>query len=295
MKKQIVGGVLSLLIVILVLALTPLAQWTQARAAALAEQATVQMTALRSAKPQAAEPISTDPAQAEERLLLHTLETDVPLDPEGCLPDGPLQLQNGSLCLIMNGLPAAVGLNSFSGGLYYTQADGTLLTDLSWENLTFGTDGRYTSGNPEIDAFVDALILQAAGNRTGREALEACYRHIVQGADYQAGPHYPHGAPEEDWLEESMLRLMERGQGNCYSYAAEIVYVARRLGFPARGVSGAVDWPGYDHGWAELELDGNLLILDPELNHTRLSRDPGALFLTSYEDAPYTYYPPEIG
>ena len=87
-----------------------------------------------------------------------------------------------------------------------------------------------------------------------------------------------------------MLRLIERGMGNCYCYASEMYYFARRLGYyQATAISGRFGAGWDDHGWVELPIDGVAYVLDPQGNWRNSPQKPGYLFLVRYDEAPYSY------
>lgn len=202
------------------------------------------------------------------------------------------RMADGSRYLISDGeIVQSSGLTEYDGSLYYLNPDFTLLCDDSWNTLCFGADGRYTSGDTDIDAFVDAIIAsETSASMTQEEKLRACYEYVFYHTDYQSDNHHvTRGAAMSSWTQDAMHRLMERGKGNCYCYAAEMYYLARRLGYyNARAISGSVMLDN-DHGWLEIPVDGVPTVVDPELESKNYSA-PGHLFLTPYDETPWHYY-----
>lgn len=206
--------------------------------------------------------------------------------------DGVLRLVDGTTSLIIDGKAVtATGLYDTPFGLYCVQ-NGTLVTDKYYNTLYFGTDGKYTSGNTTIDTFVDSIVSQVTTKgMTQKEKLRACYDYIYNHVDYRANNnHVARGAAASEWTEEYMLRLIDTGKGNCYCYAAEMYYLARRIGYySADTVSGGVTPDNLDHGWVTVVIDGETLMLDPELDVSS-GPYPGSVFLVTYKNAPFHYW-----
>lgn len=183
----------------------------------------------------------------------------------------------------------------YDGALYCAKPYGALLQGGTWNTLYFGDDGRYTSGNRTIDAYVDGILSQVVRpGMTDREKLRAAYDYIYYHMYYRSNNnHVPRGQDCTLWVEANMLRLIEQGKGNCYCFASEMYYLGRRLGWwQIRALSGGVQSENYDHGWCEIELDGVRYLLDPELNAKSASSGPGRLFLIPYSQAPWVYWRP---
>lgn len=209
-----------------------------------------------------------------------------------------LDLGDGSKCIVKNGtLCTARGFFDFDGDLFYIQADGTLLCSGTHRTMLFDADGRYTSGNLLIDAFADAIIGKVTDSTmTKEQKLRACYDYVQAHIVYQSNNnHVPRGADESLWTEQYMLRLMERGKGNCFCFASEMYYLARALGYyQARAISGGGSMTGsdLDHGWLEIEVDGIRYLFDPEVNWKYAKNQPGAYFKKRYGTTRFIYFPP---
>lgn len=58
----------------------------------------------------------------------------------------------------------AEGLQEIDGGMYYVMADGSYLTNGAVGHLTFGADGRYTSGSAVLDSYVDQALAECTNS-----------------------------------------------------------------------------------------------------------------------------------
>ena len=206
-----------------------------------------------------------------------------------------LRTVDGQLYRIVSGsVDTEPGLYEIDGDLYCVSVNGWLLRDGVYNTLLFGPDGKYTSGNKTIDDFVNRLVRNNTNqSMTQREKLYACHVAVYYSVSYLGNNnHVAHGADPSTWCETYMLRLISQGRGNCYCYASEMYFIARRLGYwQARAVSGAVDYPSYDHSWLEINIDGVNTVTDPQLARTR-GYSPGAVFLCPYSQTQNTYYRP---
>ena len=216
-----------------------------------------------------------------------------------CRVDGHvLPTADGGAYLLVNGaVELTPGLYSFLEGQYCVTEQGTLLVNGLYQGLRFGSDGRYTSGNTRIDAEIDRILqLRTTDQMTQEQKLFACYQYVFDTAlNYRANNHHvPRGQDCSLWAQDYMLRLLDQdGWGNCYCFAAEYYYLCRRIGYyQARAVSGGVFYPKYDHGWVEINIGGTTYLFDPRTD-ARYNQTAGALYMKTYDNAPYSYYPPD--
>ena len=176
-------------------------------------------------------------------------------------------------------------------GVIFCRRSGTILKGASLNGYIFDESGYYTSGNESIDAYIEQMIaVVTTDSMTQEEMLRACYDYIFYNIDYQSNNnHPPRGADPSTWAEENMLRLMERGKGNCYCYASEMYYLARRLRYSGvTAVSGKFAVRRSDHAWTEITIDGIPYIVDPEAD-SKCNPAPGMFFLARYDGTPYTF------
>ena len=95
------------------------------------------------------------------------------------------------------------GLYDDGEALYFVQDDRSLLQNGSEGYLTFGADGRYTSGSVELDAGIWQL-LQDSTPDTGADSaarLEAVFDYIRDNFKYLSMAHYDVGTT--DWAQEA--------------------------------------------------------------------------------------------
>ena len=158
----------------------------------------------------------------------------------------------------------ANGLHEIDGGMYYVKEDGSFLTNSAVGYLTFDANGRYTSGNATLDSYVDqALAACTNSGMTKAQKLRAAYLYVRDHGAYLARPHQARGTTA--WAEESALFMFEHKKGNCYCFAGQFLYMARRLGYNAYVVSGGVGRKDSDHAWVMICENGVPYIYDVEL------------------------------
>lgn len=147
----------------------------------------------------------------------------------------------------------AKGLHEIDGGMYYVKEDGSVLTNSAVEYLTFNANGRYTSGNATLDSYVDqALAACTNSGMTKAQKLRAAYLYVRDHGAYLARPHQARGTTA--WAEESALFMFEHKKGNCYCFAGQFLYMARRLGYNAYVVSGGVGRKDSDHAYSDMAI-----------------------------------------
>jgi hypothetical protein len=157
------------------------------------------------------------------------------------------------------------GFCEIDGEMYYAQEDGSFLTDGTVGYLYFGEDGRYTSGDAELDGYVNAAIQQfVTPDMTKEQKLRAAYLYVRDHGAYLARAHQARGTT--DWALESALFMFQHKKGNCYCFAGQFLYLARRLGYEdAYVVSGGVGRKDSDHAWVMIPENGKSYIYDVEL------------------------------
>ena len=210
-----------------------------------------------------------------------------------------VKLVDGKYVIIDNGeLQTAEGAYDLGGALYCVKSNGYALVSGSWNTLTFGPDGKYTCGNEQIDAYINNVVTSVTNSSmTQEEKLKACFGYVFDNMVYLGNNnHVPRGADPSTWTETYMLRYINMGnRGNCYCFSSFMYYLARRLGYAANAISGAIDKTNdYDHGWMDIEIDGTLYIFDPELGRKWYEKDSGKypryrFFKMTYDSTPFLY------
>lgn len=213
--------------------------------------------------------------------------------------DGAYIAQEGTAALIK----PERGLLHYGGDLYYIDDFDNLATDETMGYLTFGSDGRYTSGNAELDAAVKALIEACVTEETTdtEEMLRTVYVHLRDNYRYLSGDFYEAGTT--DWAEDCAMFFLEKGKGNCYCWAATLMYCARQLGYQAYVVGGWESNPSNVHAWTMIDWpDGETYLFDAQLEYAywyMFSNKPQIdMFKASGDGLMYNgfaYYFPETG
>lgn len=164
------------------------------------------------------------------------------------------------------------GFNLLGGWLYYVKDDGQLLRDGKVGKLQFGSDGRYTSGDSELDATVAAVLKgfqeanpDATRYELLREAFDYSHEEFSYGNRYSDdGNHNIYELGHVGWEIKDAKNMFKLGQGNCYCFAAVFWALARGLGYEARAVAGTCLKDYQPHGWVIINMDGEDYIFDPE-------------------------------
>ena len=152
----------------------------------------------------------------------------------------------------------------FDGYLYRLDSDGFFITDETADDLYYGVNGRYSSGDETLDNFVaQTLSGYMEPDRTRRDLLRAAYLHVKNDFNYLVRNYYASG--ETGWAIPEAITMYETGKGNCYNYAGVFWSLARGLGYNAVTYSGTMGNQNQPHAWTEITLDGEIYICDPEI------------------------------
>ncbi len=150
------------------------------------------------------------------------------------------------------------------GNLYYVDENGFFIRDTLEGSLTFGYDGRYTSGNATLDGFVSAVIAdltEVNSYEDTSELLRAVYDYCCESFSFTERNIYGVGA--RGWEMSEALTMFEYKSGNSYGYSAVFWALARGLGYEAQAVNGSYGDDNLSHAWVEIEMDGKSYIFDP--------------------------------
>lgn len=152
----------------------------------------------------------------------------------------------------------------FGGYLYRLDENGYFLTDTEFDGLYFDKNGRYTSGNEELDGFVAQTLSDFMTPDASRlDDLKAIYYHVKNDFQYLTRNYYDSGAT--GWDIDEALTIFRTNKGNCYCYAGAFCALARGLGYNARTYSGSIGVQNQPHAWTEITLDDKIYICDPEI------------------------------
>ena len=156
------------------------------------------------------------------------------------------------------------GFLNVEGWLYYVDANGFFIRNDTLGTLLFGEDGRFTSGNEELDSYVAEKLSQLikSPSMDREKMLYEAYKYVRDNNLYLKGNYYR--VEETGWEIEEALKLFRKNRGNCYSFAAQLWALARGLGYDAKAISGFISHTYQPHGWVEIEIDGVMYVFDAE-------------------------------
>lgn len=186
------------------------------------------------------------------------------------------------------------GYMNIDGWLYCVDDTGTLLRNGFQGELWFDANGRYTSGDAELDAMVAEILAQIIENNPGAERIDLLRRAFEYSRDsfqYLRRAAYYFG--QTGWEIEDAKKMITTGRGNCYSYAAVFWALGRGLGYETIGISGTMTGTDQPHSWVEIYFDGTPYIFDPEMEMVyRFERDifDKDMFMVTYEAGKYWNY-----
>lgn len=182
------------------------------------------------------------------------------------------------------------GFVNLSGWLYYVEEDGFFLKNGYVGSLYFDQNGRYASGDAELDVLVAAAIAEnTTPDMEREEMLRAMYTYVRDGFKYLRRNYYDMG--ENNWALEEAGTMYKTGHGNCYNYAAAFWAAARGLGYDAMTVSGNIGSDRSQHGWVEIPIDGERYVFDVEIEmaYIRDGKNASDMFMMPHLSARYAW------
>lgn len=199
-------------------------------------------------------PLDIDPGDASTGYLL-----------DSCMEHTAGRETDGNIQSAVLHMPWESGFHLQKGKLYCANEEGQLLREESLGNLYFGEDGRYVSGDPELDEIVEKLIFQFQQENEEADRyglLYAAFVHVRDNMRYIRREKL--AFRETDWANRLGKEALTTYKGNCFHYAAAFTVLARGLGYDAREISGQGFEPLMPHGWVEIYIDGEQLFFDPQ-------------------------------
>ena len=175
--------------------------------------------------------------------------------------------------------------------LYCISDEGYALKNCTVNGFAFDENGRYTSGMPELDELVqETLSGLITDSMDQTEMLRAIYDYTVENFTYLKGSLYEFG--DTSWLNDEAYGMLSTGYGNCYGYAAVLCQLARALGFDACVYSGTIGIADSEHGWVEMDIDGQTYVFDPEMEMSFWEDQYQSIdmFMMTYEEAARWHY-----
>lgn len=159
------------------------------------------------------------------------------------------------------------GWRNIQGNLFYVTDQGLFAYSTTVNGLALDENGRYSTGNEELDGLLRAEIQKITDNgMTQDQKLRAIYDYMKKNYGYRAAGIVENGST--GWEEEYAVEMLKNRKGNCYSWAAAFSFLARQSGENAWAAAGtAVSAKGSvrDHAWTEVIRNGTAYICDPEL------------------------------
>ncbi len=190
------------------------------------------------------------------------------------------------------------GWRNIDGKLYYVNDQGTFSYKTTVDGIKLNDEGTYTTMNGELDALLREEIVKIINNNmTQDQKLRAIYDYMIKNYSYRSAGTVETGAA--GWESELAMNMLKSGKGNCYSWAATFVYLARQSGWAANAVTGTAVSPKgsvREHAWAEITIDGTVYTFDPEIEgvYAKTVGETYDLFKNEYGKSVWTYNKAEI-
>ena len=181
------------------------------------------------------------------------------------------------------------GPHYFKGELYYINEAGQIVRSVDINNWRFDRDGRYTTGDSDLDRLLtNVLLKETDDDMLVWEKRRALFLHMRDSYSYLSRPLVDKDDPS--WVNRYALRFFREGLGNCYSYAAAYGLLLRKIGYDVEFIVGEITYsssmPFSAHGWVEINTSEGIRIDDPEFEMIHRERD---FYDFSYETQPASY------
>ncbi len=158
---------------------------------------------------------------------------------EAALPHVPLMGEAGETWESYT-IPASqrgAGPQYYDGETYYVDENGLYVRGRDVGVLHFTQDGRYTSGDGELDAQLRGIAKSRfKDSNTPVQNLRIAYEYIGENYGYRANTYLNDG--DAGWENSKAKEMIRNRKGNCYNFAALMTVLARRLGYQSRAYSG---------------------------------------------------------
>ncbi len=213
---------------------------------------------------------------------------------EASLPHAPAESEAGETWESYT-IPKAQreeGPQYYSGETYYVK-DGRYVRDASIGSLRFRKDGRYTSGDDELDAQLTYIFKNyLSEDKAPIDNLYSAYYYVAEHCNYRANTYLNDG--DTGWENQKAKEMIRNRAGNCYNYAAFMTALARKVGYEARAYSGYVKFTFQSywalHAWCQVtDTKGSRFLCDPDLE-SQFGKRLGMnwkLFMVPYKQLPF--------
>ena len=190
------------------------------------------------------------------------------------------------------------GFMNRDGYLYYITEDGYYLKDGKLGDLYFGKDGRYTTGDTELDALVAGILkklMEENPDKEGLSLLRVVHEYCRDSFKYLRRYDNALEVGATGWAPKEAKVMFTTGRGNCYNYAAAFWALSRGLGWETYAISGTCTKTDQPHGWCLINIDGADYFFDCEWEMAyRVQHDPPRydmdMFMISMERQSYWRY-----
>lgn len=187
----------------------------------------------------------------------------------------------------------AEGWHTIGGELFHVNADKQFDRNTTIDGLDLDHNGRYTTGNAELDAMLTAAVASCVtDSMTQEERLRAVYNYAKETFGYRAVSEVDTSV--DGWEITQALSMLEVGKGNCYSWSSAFTYLARKVGYNAKAIPGkSVSPTGNEsvHAWTEITIDGTPYTFDPQIESVYAKRynEHYDLYMKEYGKAEWGY------
>lgn len=190
------------------------------------------------------------------------------------------------------------GWHNIGGELFHVSDSGLFDYRTEVDGLTLDNDGRYTTGDEELDELLTEAAREAlTDGMTQEQRLRAMYDYAMENFSYRGAENVETGST--GWEARIAKTMLSGKKGNCYSWAAAYTYLARKVGYPATAIAGESISPRGNrsvHAWTEIVMDGTAYTFDPEIEavYAATYGEDYDLYMKEYGTTPLTYIKPEI-
>jgi len=139
------------------------------------------------------------------------------------------------------------------------------------EGFYLRSTSAHPADHPRVQALLDEALSSVPDHDDPHAVAEALVRFVDVYIDDVPNELYGHNS-------SSVLQILDQREGDCTEHTQLFVSLARAAGIPAREAIGFV-YTGDDerpalggHVWAEIELDGRWIGVDPTWNEVELNR-----------------------
>jgi len=184
------------------------------------------------------------------------------------------------------------GPQYYNGETYYLNNNGRYVQNADVGVLHFRADGRYTSGDSELDAQLTQIFKSYfSDSKAPIDNLRLAYNYVAEHYGYRANTYLKDG--DKGWENTKAKEMIRNRKGNCYNYAALMTVLARKVGYQSRAYSGwfKATFQGWVyHAWCEVtDSSGRRCTCDPDLE-SQFCKRVGLnwkLFMVPYAQLPY--------